>query len=109
MNATSAPSARPRLLVDEPRPARLQLRQRRANVIDPQRDVVQARAALVDVLRDRRVGGRRLRAARGWIADRDEVRAHALRCDLFGRLDLEAQRIAIKRQRGVEIATAMPM
>ncbi len=31
------------------------------------------------------------------------MRAHALRGDLFGRFDLEAERIAIERQRRVEI------
>ena len=35
--------------------------------------------------------------------DRHEVRAHTLRRHLFGRLDVEAERIAIERQRRGEI------
>ena len=47
--------ARPRLLIDQPHAARLQLRQRRGDVVDPQRDVVQPGPALLDVFRDRRI------------------------------------------------------
>ena len=36
-------------------------------------------------------------------ADRDEVRAHLLRRDVFGRFDVQAERVAIERERGVEI------
>ena len=35
--------------------------------------------------------------------DRHEMRAHALRRHLLGRLDLEAERVAIERQRGRQI------
>ena len=71
MNATSAPSAPgPRLLVDQPHAARLELRQRRVDVVDAQRDVMQARAALLDELRDRRVGRRRLEQFERRLADR---------------------------------------
>src|SRR5262249_37066628 len=43
-----------RLLVDQPDAARLQLRERTADVVHPQRDVVQPGTARVDELRDRR-------------------------------------------------------
>ena len=93
-----------RLLVDELAPRCLQLRQRRVDVVHPQRDVVQARAALLDVLRDRGVRAPSPPEARASVrSDRNEMRAHALRRDLFGRLDLEAERIAIERQRRAEI------
>ena len=48
--------AGPRLLVDQPDAARAQVRERRLDVVDAQRDVMQAGAALLDELRDRRVG-----------------------------------------------------
>ena len=48
--------ARPRLLVDQPDAARLQVRERRVDVVDAQRDVMQAGAALLDELGDRRIG-----------------------------------------------------
>ena len=83
--------------------ARLELRERRVDVVDAQRDVMQARAALVDVLRDRRVGRRRLEQLELRLADRHEVRAHALRRDLFRRFDLEPERVAIERERRGEI------
>ena len=52
--------ARPRLLVDQPDAARLELRQRGVDVLDAQRDVMEAGPALLDVFRDRRVGRGRL-------------------------------------------------
>ena len=52
--------AGPRLLVDQPHAARLQLRERRVDVVDAQRDVMEPGPALLDELRDRRVGRGRL-------------------------------------------------
>ena len=95
--------AGPRLLVDQPGAARLELRQRGVDVVHAQRDVVQARAALVGVLRDRRIGRGRFEQFQLGLADRQEMRAHALRGDLFGRFDLEAERVAIERERRREI------
>ena len=37
------------------------------------------------------------------VADRQEMRAHALRRDLLGRLDLEPERVAIERERRRQI------
>ncbi len=57
MKATSdSMRAGPRFLVDQSHAARLQPRERRADVADPQRDVMQPRPALLDELRDRRIG-----------------------------------------------------
>ena len=67
------------------------------------RDVVQAGAAFVDVLRDRRFGRGRLEQLEPRLADRREVRAHLLRGDILGRFDLEAERIAVERERRLEI------
>ena len=96
--------SRPRLFVDEPRAAALELRQRRRDVVHAQRDVVQPGAALLDVLRDRRVRRRRLQKLEARVAHGHEAGAHSLRDDVLGRLDLEAERIAIERQRGVQVA-----
>ena len=95
--------AGPRLLVDEPRAARLQLRERGMDVVDAQRDVMEPGAALADVLRDRRVGRRRLEQLELRFPDGHEVRADALRRHFFRRLDLEAERVAIERQRGRQV------
>ena len=46
--------ARSRLVVDQPRAVDLETRERAADVVDTQRDVVKARPTLVDVLCDRR-------------------------------------------------------
>src|SRR4051812_28238815 len=73
------------------------------DVVDAQRDVVQPRAALVGVLRDRRVGRGRLEQLQPGVPDRQEMRADALRGDLFRRLDLEPQRVAIEGQRRRQI------
>ena len=96
--------AGPRLLVDQPRASRLQLRERGADVVDAQRDVVQARAALVGVLRDRRIGRGRLEQLQLRFADRQKVGADALRGDLFGRFDLEPKRVAVERERRRQVA-----
>ena len=84
------------------------MRERRANVVDAQRDVMQPRPALGEIPRDRRIGRRRLEQLEARLADRHEMRAHALRRHLFGRLDLEAERVAIERERRRQVATAMP-
>src|SRR4051812_42215751 len=95
---------RTRLLVNQPDTARLDLRQRSVNVVDPQRDVVQARPSLVDVLRDRRIGGGRLEELEARRPEWHEMRPDALRRDLLRRIDLEAQSVAIEGERGVEVA-----
>jgi len=91
------------LLVDQLRAARFQLRERRVDVLDTQRDVVQPGAALLDVLRDRRFGSGRLEQFEAGLADRHEMRAHVLRRDVLGRLDLEPERVAVERGRGRQI------
>ena len=103
--------AGPRLLVDQPRAAGLQLRQRRADVVDAQRDVVQARAALLDELRDRRIAAPSLPAVRASTPPTG-MKCARTRCDghLLRRLDLEPERVAIERQRRPrDRCTAMPM
>ena len=95
--------AGPRLLVDQPHAARFELREDRADVLDPQRDVMQAGAALLEIPGNRRVRRGRFEELELGLANRYEMRADVLRHDLFRRLDLEAKRVAIKRKRGLEI------
>ena len=97
--------ARPRLLVDQPDAARLQLRERRRDVVDAQRDVMQAGPALLEVLRDRRIRRRRLEQLERRLRRRG-MKCARTRCDATSsrRLDLEPERVAIERQRRVEIA-----
>ena len=53
--------------------------------------------------RDRRIGRGRLEQLELRFPDRDEVRANALRGHLFGRFDLQAERVPVERERGLEI------
>src|SRR5437588_1088221 len=92
-----------RLLVYEPYAARLQSRERLRDVVDAQRDVVQPRPALLDVLRDGRIRRRPFEQLQLRAADRDEVGAHALRRDLLGRFDLQPERVAIEGERGGQV------
>src|SRR5688572_3168316 len=95
---------RPRLIVDQPHPASLQLRERRPDVVDAERHMMEAWAALLDKPGDRRIAGGRLEQFQGSRADRNEVRANPLRHHLFGGFDLQTQRIAIERQRLRDVA-----
>ena len=81
MNATSAPSAPGRGCSSISRDAaRLQLRQRRVDVVDAQRDVVQPGAALLDDTSRSASRAPSPRAVRGCDSPTGhEVRAHALR------------------------------
>src|SRR5581483_8139806 len=92
-----------RRLVDQPDTARLECGERGLNVVDAQRDVMQSRPALLDELRDRRIRRRRFEQFQRRAASLNEMRPHALGRHLFRRLNLEPQRIAIERQRLVEI------
>jgi len=89
--------------VDQFRAACLELRERGVNVVDSQRNVVQPGTALLRVLRDRRIGRGGFEQFELGLANRQKMRADALRRHIFGRLDLEAQRIAIERERRTEI------
>ena len=94
----------PRRLVDQPDALRLSCAERRVDVVDAQRDVVDARArASRCICAIARVRRRRLEQFERRLAHRDEVRAHPLRGDFLGRLDLEAERVAIERERRVEV------
>ena len=95
--------ARARLLVHELRAARLELRQGCIDVVDAQRDVMQARAALLDVLRDGRIRRGRFQQLEARLPRRHEMHPHTLGGDLLGRFHFQAQRVAIERQRRVEI------
>jgi hypothetical protein len=92
-----------RLLVDEPRAARLQLRQSGGDVVDAQRDVMEAGAALLDVPRNRRIGRRGLEELKLRLPHRNEVRANALRGHVFRCFYGKTERIAVKGKSGVEI------
>ena len=105
MNATSAPSAPGRGASSISRtPACRQLGQRGVDVVDAQRDVVQPGPALARGTSRSASPARSPRAApASRLAGRQEVRAHLLRRHLLGVLDLEAERIAIERQRRREV------
>src|SRR2546427_639388 len=92
-----------RRLVDEPYAARLQARERLRDVVDAQRDVVQPRPTLHDVLRDGGIRRRPFEQLQLRAADRDEVGAHALRRDLLGRFDLQPECVAIEGERGGQV------
>src|SRR5205809_7555666 len=64
---------------------------------------MKARTALLDVLRDRRRWRGRFQQLEPRVAHRREMRPHLLRRHILGRLDVEAERVAVKSQRGVEI------
>ena len=91
-----------RLGVDETHAARGQVRQRRAQVLDAQRDVVEPGSARLDERRNRRVGRGGLEQLERGRAGVEHVRADPLRGHVLGRFDLEPERVAIERQRLVE-------
>jgi hypothetical protein len=93
-----------RCLVDQLHAALAQLGKRRVEVLHAQGDVVQAGPAPVNEPRDRRLGRRRLEQLESRLPHRDEHRAHALGWHVVRRRHLEAQRIAIERQRFVQAA-----
>src|SRR5438552_14948053 len=93
--------ARP--VVDHAHPARPELIDSGVNVVDAQRDVVQSWTALVDIPGDCRFRGSRLEQLELRLPDGDEMRAHALTRHLLGWFDLQAQRVAVERQRRGQI------
>ncbi len=95
--------ARTRLLVHEAHAARLQVRQDRADVLHAQRDVMDARPALLDELRDRGIGRGRFEQFERGRPDRDEMGPDTLRLHLLRRFDLEAERVAIEGERVVDV------
>ena len=104
MNATSAPSAPGRgSRIDQLHAARRELRERGADVVDAERDVVQPGAAPGEEFRDRRIGRGRLQQLETGRTHRDKVRPHPLARHLFRGLHLEPERVAIEAQRRVEI------
>ena len=104
MNATSEPCAPGRGISSISRtPLRLEPRQRRRDVVHAQRDVVQARAPLLEISSQSASPRRRLEQLQRRFPGRDEVRPHPLRRDVLGRLDLEAERVAIEREGLVQV------
>ena len=93
----------PRMFVDQPDAARSEMVDCGADVVDPQRDVVEAGTALVDIPRDRRLRRRRLEQLELRLPNRDEMRANLLARHLLGGFDLEAERVTVERQRGGQI------
>src|SRR5262249_61822438 len=72
-------------------------------VDDAVRDVVKSGSAFSDLFRDRRLRSGRLEQFEPRLADRREVRAHLLRLDVLGALDVEAERVAIEGERGRQV------
>src|SRR5262245_41132970 len=96
-------SAGSRLVVDQTHTPRFQLSEGGANVVDAQRDVVDAWTSPLQVLRNSRLGCRGLQQFERRLPCRDEVRAHVLRGHVFGWLDLQAQRIPIEGERLLDV------
>ena len=98
----------PRRLVNQANAFLLQPREDGAEIIDAECKVVDARATLRDIGRDRRILRGRFEQLEGGLAHLDEVRADALRRNLFRRLDLEPERISVKGQRLGEVFDRYP-
>jgi hypothetical protein len=67
-----------------------------------------AGAALVDEASDCRVWRRRLQQLQRRTAGGDEVCAHVLLAHLLRHMDVQAERVAVERQRGVDVAHRNP-
>jgi hypothetical protein len=104
MKATIAPSAPGRARSSINRTPR----QRRVDVFHPQSDVVQAGAALVEILRDRRIRRRRFQHLERRVAGVQERRSHLLRRNLLGDLDVQAEHVPEERKRRLQIAHGDP-
>src|SRR3954470_11966288 len=98
---------RARTLIDQPDAPLFQACERRREVVDAQRDVVQTRSTFCRVLGNRRAVIGCLEQFERSIADSNEVGAHALRRNLFNRslvvrvvpwLDVQAERIMIEAE-----------
>src|SRR5262249_39467385 len=87
----------------EPHAARLEMGECGRDVLHAQRDVVDPRAALLEVPRDRRVGRGGLEQLQRRLPHRDEMRADALRRDLFRLLDFETEYVTVKGERRVQV------
>ena len=104
----------PRRFIDEPDAPRFELREGRSDVVHPERDVVDAGASFLEVLRDGRIGGHRFEKLelRAVVlvrpADRKEVCSDALRRHFFGRLDFEAERVTIEREGSLNVFDGDP-
>ena len=81
---------------------------RAGDVVDFQCHMMQPGAAPGQEFRNRRVIGGCLEQLQRRIAQRDEVRAHALRLNVFRGIYLEAQCVAVERQRVVQIGYGNP-
>jgi hypothetical protein len=110
MNERHECSLRPRsrLLVNEPNPTLAQLSKRSANVLDPQRDVVQTRSATIEKARDGRFRRRGLEQLESGFSNRYEMRPNVLRSNFFGRIDFQAEAIAEKGEGRSQIAHSNP-
>src|SRR3954466_3470683 len=96
-----------RTLIDQPDTPLFQACERRREVVDAQRDVVQTRPTFRGVLGNRRAVIGCLEQFERSVADSNEVGAHALRRNLFNSsvlvrvvrwLDIEAKRITIEAE-----------
>ena len=95
--------AGPGFFVDEADVALPQFGQRRTNVVDPQRDVMQSRTARLEKFRNRRIRRGRLQQLERRRPRGHELRADALRGHVFSRPDVQPQRIAKERQRRLQV------
>ncbi len=100
MKATRAPSAPgPGHGVDQADAAAGEIRERRIDVFHAQGDVMHAGPALLDELRNRRVGRRRLQQFQRRGPQVQEVGAHALAGHLFRGVHVQAEHIAEEGER----------
>jgi len=83
----------PRLFVDEANAARLELRQRCPDVVDPKRDVMNARSPLLQIPRDWRIGRGRFQKLESGLPDRKKMRPHAFGRHLLRRMAVPDVRV----------------
>src|SRR4029079_11572263 len=73
-----------------------------------QRDVVQTRAAFVQVPGDWRTGGGGFEQLQPRASDRDEMGTDLLRPDLLRRFDVQTESVAVERECRVEVLDGNP-
>jgi hypothetical protein len=97
-----------RRLVDHPEATRLQPLDDRKDIGHSQRDVVQTRAAFVQIPGDWRTGGGRFEQLQPRASDRDEMGTDLLRPDLLRRFDVQTESVAVERECRVEVLDGNP-
>jgi hypothetical protein len=97
-----------RLLIDQANTALSQVPQGSANVIHPQRNVMQAGTTALEKTGNRRFRSGGFEQLERRVSHRQEMRPHMLGFDIFRSVDIEAKTIAKERERRPNIAYRDP-